>query len=90
MLEFRDNDAGYLRWLDRHPQGYVVNAHRRPIAIYLVLHRATCPTITRLATNAKTWTHGTFIKVCSDNVSDLHSWARRVPGELSQCGICRP
>ncbi len=90
MVEFRDNDLSYLRWLERHPEGFVVNAHRRPIASYLVLHRATCPSITRLATNAKTWTHGQFIKVCSDKVSDLDGWARMVPGELSRCGMCRP
>ncbi len=90
MIEFRDNDVGYQRRLECHSRGYVVNAHRRPIAIYLVLHRATCPSITRLATNAKTWTHGDFIKVCSDSVSDLDAWVRQVPGVLSRCGMCRP
>ncbi len=90
MIEFRDNDDGYLWWLERHPDGYVVNAHRRPIASYLVLPRAECPSITRLATNAKTWTHGQFIKVCSDKISDLDAWVCQVPGELSSCGMCRP
>ena len=90
MREFRDDDSGYLRWIQDHPDGYIVNAFRHPTANYLILHRAMWSTITRLAVNAKTWTSGGFIEVCSEQRSELDTWAKRVPGELSPCGVCKP
>ncbi len=48
MQTFRDeDDSGYISWIENHPDGFVVNAHRKPIASYLRLHRATCFTISK-------------------------------------------
>jgi len=38
----KDNDQGFLAWLEANPDGYVVNAERRPRPNYLVLHRSVC------------------------------------------------
>lgn len=55
MIEkFIDNDDGYLNWITANPTGYVVNCNRYPRAAYLVLHRATCWTI---SASKGPWTH---------------------------------
>ena len=44
---FKDDDSGYREWLADH-QGsdtYVLNAERNPKPAYLILHRATCHTV---------------------------------------------
>jgi hypothetical protein len=42
IVEFMDNDKGYVAWLSEHPDGFVLNCGRPPTPSYLVLHRATC------------------------------------------------
>ena len=40
---FKDNDSGFLGWLQDNPDGFFINAERRPKSHYLVLHRASLP-----------------------------------------------
>ena len=44
---FENDEAGYLEWISEHPDGYVVNVRRWLDPDYLVLHRATCFSISR-------------------------------------------
>jgi hypothetical protein len=37
MIEFREDDIGYLDWLDAHPSGFVLNVRRNPDPNYVVL-----------------------------------------------------
>ena len=53
---FLDDDSGYLRWLEAHPNGYVVNSHRRPSATYVILHRAACTAISGTPARGRRWT----------------------------------
>jgi hypothetical protein len=46
MRIVEDDDAGYLAWVESHQHGFVVNTTRKPDPRYLILHRATCGTIT--------------------------------------------
>jgi hypothetical protein len=87
--QFVNDDAAYLRWLQLHPNGLVINSHRVPICSYLMLHRASCSSInTPKRTN---WTTTGYIKTCSTDVSALVEWARRgIGGSLKLCGMCRP
>ena len=86
-MKFVDDDEGYLAWLREHPRGYVVNAERRPRSEYLVLHRATCHTISG---KAGSWTK-TYTKVCAKTVADLDAWAHTETGGYpSRCGFCPP
>ncbi len=87
--QFVDDDTGYLRWTQRHPSGFVVNADRQPRPGYLVLHRATCPTITGTPARGSAWTKD-YIKVCAVDGSPLERWAKRLGGSLRSCGRCRP
>lgn len=44
-LLFSGDDEEYLRWVDEHPDGYVVNVRRNFDPSYVVLHRSSCHTI---------------------------------------------
>jgi hypothetical protein len=84
---FVDDDLGYQRWLEMHPDLYVLNAERPPRPSYLVLHRATCRTISGTPTRGIQWT-ADYIKVCGPR-ADLEAFARHdVGGAARACGFC--
>jgi hypothetical protein len=84
-LHFVDDDRLYLRWLSDHPDGYVINANRRPDPGYLVLHRASCRVISG-PSSGTTFTGG-YSKICGA-MDRLETFARGLGGEVSPCGIC--
>jgi len=89
MEKFIDDDEGYLEWLERNPDGFVVNSHREPISRYLILHKATCGTIS--SPNRKNWTTGDYIKFCSSDRSELEEWALDAFNtDLWACRKCKP
>src|SRR3712207_5870920 len=59
---FKDDDAGFASWLERHPHGYVINTSRTPSPSYLMLHRADCIHISVPFSAGNRWTHD-YIKV---------------------------
>jgi hypothetical protein len=90
-VEFRGNDAGYLRWLVEHPEGFVLNAEVPPTSSDPVLHRATCGTINGRPARGSTWTAGTYSKVVADKTDELVEWARvHAERPVRRCEICRP
>jgi hypothetical protein len=85
---FVDNDAGYLGWLARHGDGFVLNCHREPGPDYLVLHQATCSLISTPATKGRSRTKDP-IKVCATWRGDLEAWAdNRVACAPKPCRRC--
>jgi hypothetical protein len=87
---FDRQDEEYLDWIEVHQHGFVVNAFRNLAPNYLMLHRASCGTISGKPARGNTWTDGDFVKVCSETVSDLELWARRnTTGSLTPCQLCR-
>ncbi len=88
MIIFIEDDESYLDWIDQHPDGYVVNANRRPVPGYLILHRSTCP---HISTEARAnWTTKQYIKLCSENLEQLQSWSKlEIGGELKPCSVCK-
>ena len=88
IVIFKDDDLGYLYWLDSNPGGYVVNCHRNPTQDYLKLHRANCYSISGVPSKGKWWTNQ-YIKVCSMDKNALADWAMtRVGGEIQPCSHC--
>ena len=85
MQHFVDDDPSYLAWLAEHPAGYVINTNRRPSATNLVLHQATCRTISG-PTRGSTFT-GDYTKA-SGNRAELDSFARDLGGKAQPCQIC--
>jgi hypothetical protein len=90
-VKFQDDDDAYLNWLSGHPDGFVLNCERHPKPDYLILHAASCHSITRLQPAARRWTKG-YVKVCADTVADVEAWVRAtVPdGSAVACPICSP
>ena len=83
---FKDDDAGFFRWLDDQPDGYFINAGRNPKPDYLVLHRPSCPHFDR--SPDVNWTKN-YIKICSTVRSDLEEWAvGEVGGDAMLCTNC--
>jgi hypothetical protein len=93
MIEFRDDEAGYLDWITRHPHDFVLNVRRTPDPQYVVLHRASCGSI---STSRKpgAYTARSYRKICSETPEELRQAARlegRLDGSFSRrCGICSP
>ena len=80
MRIFEDDDAGYLAWVESHQHGFVVNTFRRPDPRDLMLHRATCGTITGKPAPGDRWTTGLFLKACSETRAAFDQWARQIAG----------
>jgi hypothetical protein len=88
MRHFVDDDAGYLDWLAHHPQELVLNTGRTPSAAYLMLHRATCRTISGTPARGSTFT-GDYSKVCGTQ-RELDEFTEQLGGTARQCQVCRP
>ena len=86
IVEFMDDDKGYIAWLAGHPDGFVLNCERPPRPSYLILHRATCWTISR--TSGSNWTV-IYQKVCADTFEEINAWASQI-GPPWRCGFCGP
>lgn len=94
-VEFTGDDEAYLRWLDDHPGGYVVNTHRSVNPNYMVLHKATCGMIKSTQGIAPGgYTERGYVKICSPVIEGLRSWVRqhgRPDGSFSSaCQACHP
>jgi hypothetical protein len=87
---FKDDDTAYLEWLSRHSNGIVLNCERSPRASYLILHRATCGTITGKPARGVVWT-GPYLKACAASKEALANWSALATGGTPQgCKLCRP
>jgi hypothetical protein len=86
MQRFVDDDRGYLDWLEHHPDGFVINTGRAPSAVYLMLHRASCGTITGTPARGTTFT-GEYAKVCGER-NELEGFADHLGGRAQPCGLC--
>ena len=93
MQHFENDDAGYLRWLTENPGGFVVNVERSLRPEYLILHRATCSTISKCRDEGAYAGRG-YQKFVANDLDKLRGLARRVGREDSSfsktCGHCRP
>ena len=92
MYEFMDDDAGFMKWIDANPDGYVLNTTRSPSASYLLVHRAGCGHLRRRDARQVDKTRD-YIKICAADLASLQRWAdRHFSGHPSfrRCGTCRP
>lgn len=88
VTEFHNDDEGYLKWLRTHPTGFVINCEPEPRASYLILHRASCHTISGEPASGEHWTVA-YKKVCGETETELGLWSRREVGVLpDRCGGC--
>jgi hypothetical protein len=94
MKEFKNDEEGYLSWLKSHSSGFVVNVRREPDPDYVVLHRASCGSISSAKMLPGAYTSRSFRKWCSSELVDLKSAAKlegRKDGTFSKhCQLCKP
>ena len=87
---FRNDDRGFIAWVARHPQGFILNRYRSNGASSQVLHRAHCTLFRTSHDSPYAFTGARFIKICADNVEPLEAHAKRIGGVLTRCRICNP
>lgn len=91
---FRNNEKAYFEWVENNPIGFVLNTSSNISINYMLLHKATCKMISRTA-KSMVWgayTARSYIKICSQDVSDLRAWIRTRGGKdfSKLCAICKP
>ncbi len=94
MIEFLDDDEGYLSWIAANPDGLVLNVRRMTDPNYVVLHRASCGSISTDKREPGAYTTRGYRKVCAASVAELQLAAKREgrrDGSFSKrCGLCQP
>jgi 5-methylcytosine-specific restriction endonuclease McrA len=72
---FDSGDEPYKKWLQNHPEGYVLNTRRSPDTTYVIFHRSGCSEITKIKTGeAGGFTERKYIKVCAEETEPLAQW----------------
>lgn len=90
MERFDHDDEGYLRWISAHPAGLVINCYATPSTDYLILHRASCSSISVRQVDKEHWTHD-YIKVCSEDRGETLVWCySEAGGAPASCQLCDP
>jgi hypothetical protein len=85
IVPFKDDDNGFLAWINDHPDGYLLNTERNPKPSYLILHSSGCG---HFKGGSPNWTKD-YIKFCSERNGELEDWAASsVGGEASRCPSC--
>lgn len=94
MIQFDNDGQSYFAWLSGHPNGFVLNVRKRYDPSYVVLHRASCGTISSSKLVEGAYTERKLNKWCADTIDALRPAAKRegrADGSFSQqCGQCRP
>ncbi len=94
MIRFSDDDVSYLAWVAAHPDGFVLNVRHTPDRNYVVLHRASCKSISNDTHAPNAYTGRGYRKICATSVAELKLAAKsegRSDGTFSKrCGLCRP
>lgn len=81
----REDD--YLRWVEAHPSGYIVNTDRgMQVPTYPIVHRASHKLVSSDA--RANYTMGRYIKLCSVSLDELDAWAAQQGKCLYRCGAC--
>lgn len=75
---FKNDEVGYLEWIENNPNGYVINTFKNISSKYLVLHRASCHTIKpNKSTKMGAFTERNYIKICADTERNLLKWIQQ-------------
>jgi hypothetical protein len=79
VVVFDHDDPGFRRWLDEHPDGYVLNCYKTG-----KLHSARCKSY-RSAGPHMTPTRA---KACSASEQQLREYAKRHGIDTARCELC--
>ncbi len=94
MIEYFHDDEGYLSWIATNPDGFVLNVRRMTDPDYVILHRASCGSISTDKREPGAYTTKGYRKVCAASIAELRLAAKREGrGDSSfskRCGLCQP
>ena len=94
MIRFKDDDLGYLAWIAAHPNGFVLNVRFPPDFYCVVLHRASCTSISNGTSAPGAYTGRNQRKICAASEAELKLAAKcegRCDGTFwKRCGLCWP
>jgi hypothetical protein len=97
VINFTNDDSGYLKWVGIHPSAYVVNSRMELDSTYLILHRANCKRITsypKMLENPGGFTERSYSKYCSVSRPELTRFlARKTKSQnpfTKCCRTCNP
>jgi 5-methylcytosine-specific restriction protein A len=82
-----------MEWLSTNPLGFVLNTEKTVGTKYMFFHRAACRHISEAkAAQPDAYTGNKYIKVCSDNLSNLIEWtsSNRTMADGHFCKDCNP
>ena len=89
MIIFDNEEAEYLRWVEAHQDGYVINAEKRAAGYHpYMLHRASCASVK--SDNRGNYTTLGYAKFCSMNRDELVRRGEQMSGSVSICSQCKP
>lgn len=93
VFQFERDDVAYLRWLEEHPGGYVLNSNYSFSPRLTVIHSATCATIKKASATGRRdggFTERGYVKVFADGIDALQEWManKRTDVTARICGIC--
>lgn len=93
---FDSGDRPFFEWMDQHQGGIVLNTTRGPNNQYGMIHHSNCGHITDYSSYPDNgeYTERQYIKVCSEEASELWEWILQnrpnVSENLRVCKDCNP
>ena len=89
MIIFSNDEIAYLDWIKANPNGFVINSHKSPKSENLVLHKATCGSIS--SPKIGNFTTTDYMKICSLYINELDNWAEKHNrSKYFPCQLCNP
>lgn len=94
-IVFKDDEQGYMLWIKKNPEGYVLTTFRQISPDHMSLHRSNCKKVNQYNSNmtkGAAFTRRKYIKICSNSKSDLLDWIKLNKGShfTKLCSVCAP
>lgn len=87
-IKFKNDETGYLHWVQTNPDGYVVNVDEpNHVPQYPMVHRATHKAIS--SSKQENYTTAQYVKYCGGDLDALERWSlARFGKPLVKCRNC--
>lgn len=89
--EFDSGDEPFLEWMERHPEGYVLNVKRKSSSGFAVFHDSQCSHISGVLSSHRSDAHTRHkkIKVCAEETEPLVEWlTENRPKGIGGADVC--
>jgi len=92
---FNKGDKEYFDWMNKNPDGYILNTTKGKDTSYFVLHKSNCTHITKYeGFDDKAFTMRAYIKLGSNDANEIISYCNKhkakFTGYVKICKTCNP